>query len=353
MKSYPSSFDIRADVKQLILRSCVDIETFRGSTILITGGTGFFGIWLLSALIDIKQNLGGDFRILALSRTPNKFLEAHPQTNFESQIEFVAGDVKTFVLKGVNVTHLVHMAATNAAETFAGEEQIRKLELLYLGTRNVLEQCGASLENVLFTSSGVAYGKNKKSLMCEDDLTCPDPTDVNSALGIGKLAAEYLISYYAKKLSYSYSIARCFAFAGQYLPLNLHYAFGNFIWNSIEEIDIVIRGDGKDMRSYMYIGDAVAWMLRLLAEPKNEIFNVGSEKPISMEALATKIASMSQVPIGVSILNKHLEIGNFRRGSYIPSTSKIKTANPGLVEWTTLEEIILKMINTSSRPTSA
>ncbi len=97
----------------------------------------------------------------------------------------------------------------------------------------------------------------------------------------------------------------------------------------------------------------MAWMLRLLAEPKNEIFNVGSEKPISMEALATKIASMSQVPIGVSILNKHLEIGNFRRGSYIPSTSKIKTAHQGLAEWTTLEEIIMKMIDTSSRSTSS
>jgi hypothetical protein len=116
----------------------------------------------------------------------------------------------------MNITHLVHMATTSAEETFSGEDQINKIDLLYSGSRNVLEQCGEGLENVLFTSSGVAYGVNTKLLKSENDFTRPDTTDIGSALGVGKLISEYLIAYFASKYGYSYSIARCFAFAGEY-----------------------------------------------------------------------------------------------------------------------------------------
>ncbi len=345
MKRPQCNYDISQDVESSIRSSGINPESLRGKTVLITGGTGFFGVWMISALLSIKCSLGGDLRLILLSRSPEGFLHAHTDQHFETLVEFVRGDVRDFRLDcAQHVTHLVHMATTNAEETFAGEDQLKKLEMLHEGTRNVLEQCGGSLESTLFTSSGVAYGVNRNALISESDHTAPDTTDLGSALGFGKLVAEYLIAYYAAKLGYSYSIARCFAFGGQYLPLDIHYAFGNFIRDALDGKDIMIRGDGQDVRSYLYIGDATAWLLRLLAEPANQMYNVGSSQPISIENLARKIASQVKVPVNVTIQGRRSEVGNFRRSSYVPSTDKITKAYPGLAEWTPLEETIAKML---------
>jgi nucleoside-diphosphate-sugar epimerase len=259
-------------------------------------------------------------------------------------VEFMMGDIRTFFLGDLEPNCLIHMATTNADETFAGEDQLNKLETLYQGTKNVLEQCGPALKKVLFTSSGVAYGNNNGGVYSESDSTAPDTRDAGSALGIGKLTAEYLVAYYAKKFGYTYSVARCFAFAGQYLPLDLHYAFGNFIMDALEGRDIVVRGDGLDQRSYLYVGDAVAWLLKLLAEPANDIYNVGSEVPVSIGDLARKVARRSNMTAGVATLLGKQDAGNFRRMSYIPSTRKIMQAYPCLAEWTTLDQVIDRML---------
>ena len=345
MKHHRLNYDISADIAQLIERSQVNLQLLRGRTVFLTGGTGFFGVWFLSALLRIRFILNGDLNLVVLSRDPEKFLKDYSTFGFQGHIKFVEGDVRDFKITDLEITDLVHMATTNASETYAGEDQLHKLDMLYRGTRNVLEQCGESLERVLFTSSGVVYGNTTKELISEDDPVGPATTELGSALAIGKLAAEYTLAYYAGKYRFNYAIARCFAFAGQYLPLDLHYAFGNFIANAISGEEIVIKGDGKDKRSYLYIGDAIAWMLRLLAEPNNQIYNIGSPNAISMESLARKIANQSEKRIGVSIRGGVSEVGNFRRSSYTPMTSKVIDSYSGLAEWTTLDEIIKKMIS--------
>ena len=74
----PYSYDLGVDVDLLLSRCAVDAEIFRRKTVFITGGTGFFGVWILSALATIKKRLDGDMRIVALSRDPQKFLARHP-----------------------------------------------------------------------------------------------------------------------------------------------------------------------------------------------------------------------------------------------------------------------------------
>lgn len=348
MKLSHFDYDISSDVERLIQRSGVDPEIFRGKTVFVTGGTGFFGVWLLSALLSIQKKLNGDLRLITLSRSPEQFVKTYPRHDFASHVEFVKGDVRNFKLDGVRVTHLVHMAATNASETYAGEDQLNKLDMLYVGTRNVLDQCGGSLESVLFTSSGVAYGVNNNALISESDHSGPDTTQTGSALGIGKIVAEYLIAYHAERFGYNYAIARCFAFAGQHLPLELHYAFGNFIGNVLNAENIVIRSDGQYLRSYLYVGDAIAWMLRLLSAPNNQIYNVGSPQPITIENLARKIAAQASHPVEVLVQGRPTEVGNFQRTSYVPDIGKITATYPGLTEWTSLDEIIGKMLSTNA-----
>jgi nucleoside-diphosphate-sugar epimerase len=346
MAQNKANYEIEKDALQSIERSGLNINSFKGKTVLVTGGTGFFGIWFLTCLVIIKEKIGNDLRIITISRSPENFALHVRDKKILTNVEILKGDIKEIELDNIKVTHLVHMATTNASETFSGEDQLAKIELLFEGTKNILKQCGPTLEKVLFTSSGVAYGINNKNRISESDFSGPNTIDTGSALGIGKLTAEYLVSYFAKKYGYKYSIARCFSFAGQFLPLELHYAFGNFINDLLNNKNIQVRGDGQDIRSYLYIGDAVAWLIKLLDDPNNDIYNVGSENEVKIEDLARKIASHKA---GIEAVTEGGEgqVDNFKRPSYIPDTNKIKSRYPNLIEWTELEDIVEKMLATS------
>jgi dTDP-glucose 4,6-dehydratase/UDP-glucose 4-epimerase len=336
-------FDIRQDVRELIANSGINIEDLRGKRVLITGGTGFFGVWMLSALIDIKSMLDGELEIFLLSRDPESFVKAFPASSFVDHVSFFQGDVKDFQLTVSGITHIAHMATTSAGETFAGEAQINKLEMLSLGTKNLLSQCDDSLESVLFTSSGVVYGAANDGPIDETVPTAVDSTNPGSALGLGKLIAEYLVQNNSKAMDYKFTVARCFSFAGPYLPTNLHYAFGNFIQDALTGRKITVRGDGLDKRSFMYIGDSTAWLLRMLVQPMNRVYNVGSERSTKVLELAQMVSTLAGRGHDIEVLGKECEVGNFRRSCYIPSTLRARSDYPGLAEWTSLEETILRM----------
>jgi len=342
MSAIHINYNISSDISLLIKRSAIDIEKLRGKKIFITGGTGFFGVWFLATLIQIKKYLNGNLDIIVLTRSKNIFLTKYQNLNFHNNIEFIHGDIRTFKYSRRDITHLVHMATTSASETFYGESQLNKLELLYFGTKNTLIECKGKLENVLFTSSGVAYGLCNSNYISENDYTFLNTTEISTSLGLGKLNAEFLINFYSKVENYNYTVARCFTFAGQYLPLNLHYAFGNFIKDAIEKKPIVINGKGMDIRSYLFIGDAIAWLLQMLVNPKNTIYNIGSEKSISILDLARVIAKKNSLEVIIKDENK--EEGNFRRTMYVPNTYKIRKDYENLSEWTDLNEIIEKML---------
>jgi len=338
-------YDLSDDIDLLIRRSRLDLNEIAGKKILVTGGTGFFGIWLILTLIEIKNRVKGDLEISLISRDPTAFLARHKQHTIEKFVTFLIGDIKTIkIRKSVAATHVFHMATTAASETFGGERSINKLDMLYQGTGNLLAQLPDTTEAVLFTSSGVAYGDVSADAISENDFGFLDPIDPNSALGIGKLSAEHLIGGFAKEKGYKFSIARCFSFAGPYLPLHLHYAFGNFVRQSLLGEDITIQGDGQDRRSYLYIGDAIAWLLRLIFDPKDSIFNVGSDEAVTIKELAEQINMLSKGSSSILIENEPTLTGNFRRKNYVPNTSKISSIYPELYRWTSLDETIKRTL---------
>lgn len=340
---------LKDDVALAIARSGADFSLLRGKRILVTGGTGFFGVWMLTALCQIFETLKGDFHIAVITRDSKAFLGLNPQFDSFQHLRFLNGDIRSIDLGGESFSHLIHMATTSANETFSKERQINKIDLLYAGTRNLLEQLGSDLEDVLFTSSGVVYGSSMAGTsLHEDQLTRPDNLQADSALAYGKLLAEYLVSYFSGEFGYKYNIARCFSFLGQGLPLDIHYAAGNFIADAVNSRPIRVLGNGQECRSYMYIGDALAWLLRLLVEPTNDAYNLGSEKVMTVLELAQVVAAVAGSPYQVEVLGQKLSEGNFKRQFYLPSTTKIRSKFPGLEEWTSVSEAVGKMLSSNN-----
>ncbi len=339
-------FDIRAEVSLSIARSGANIETLRGKTVLLTGGTGFFGIWFLHILSEIKRRLSGDVEIYVLSRQPDVFISKLSEIGLPNAFTFLNGDITNVILPtDLRPTHVIHMATTSAYETFNGEPSVNKLNMLYLGTQNLLTQCNEVLESFLFTSSGVAYGAvDSRNRISEKDGGTLDVKNRGMGLALGKLAAEYLITNHSAELGFKFAIARCFSFAGEFLPMNLHYAFGDFVSSALKNQTLHVHGDGATKRSYLYMGDCMAWLLRLLINPSNDLFNVGSEAQIEIQELANRIVSVLGSRSKVEIVDRQVREGNFERATYIPSTEKIRQFYPQLREWTSLNDIILKMV---------
>ena len=329
-----------------VLGRLTDWSPLRKARIFMTGGTGLFGLWMLSTLQAADMQFGLDLEITVLSRDPGSFLKENKFLSASPNIKFIQGDIKNFEYGDRHYDYLIHFATTPAKATFEGEDQHRKFETLYFGTKHILDFAVATgIQKILFTSSGVVYGPIDACAqgVMESHLGGPDLRRPDSGLGEGKRIAEYLCAYYQEKYGVSYAIARCFSFIGPYLPLDLHYAIGNFIRNCINQQDIVIKGDGKPVRSYLYMSDAITWLLMMLfSKEKKEIYNVGSSTAINILSLA-ELVRETLAPNTKIILTQsdHEKLDNFKRNIYLPNTDSIKEKFE-VDEWTSLKDGIQK-----------
>src|SRR3989338_4961828 len=102
------------------------------------------------------------------------------------------------------------------------------------------------------------------SRLPEEYFGAPYPADVKSAWGESKRAAEFICGYYADRYGLEIKIARCFSFVGPYLPLDIHYAVGNFIRDALKGGPLRIKGDGTPVRAYLYAADLAVWLWTIL-----------------------------------------------------------------------------------------
>jgi nucleoside-diphosphate-sugar epimerase len=209
------------------------------------------------------------------------------------------------------------------------------------GTRRTLEfarRCGA--QKFLLASSGAVYGKQPPDMthIPEDFQGAPDPTDPNSAYGEGKRAAEMLCTLYAKQYGLETKIARCFAFVGPYLPVDIHFAIGNFIGNGLRGEPIQVKGDGTPYRSYLYAADLAIWLWTILFKGQTcRPYNVGSEADLTIKDLAHSVARVFEPPAEVRVARQAAPGRPAER--YVPMTKRAQVELK-LRETTGLDESI-------------
>lgn len=310
-----------------ILHYTQDIwESVRGKSIFITGGTGFFGKWLLESFIYANDKLNLNASVTTLSRDPESFLREFPfYKQYSNSVKFVKGDILSFDFNLEDKFQFIIHAATAASETLNRGNPLLMLDTITVGTRRVLDYAITQpIEGFLFVSSGAIYGKQPfdVSHINESQSFKIDINNPNSAYAEGKRIAELYCSTYFEKLELPVKIARCFAFVGPYLPLDTHFAIGNFINNVLKNEKIVIKGDGSAKRSYLYASDLIIWLWTITINGKvNDPYNVGSDEIITMEKLA-HIISLNGLN-AVEKLNNNIDIIN--NSNYVPSINKSKT----------------------------
>lgn len=295
----------RQDLDLILEHTASLWEEVRGERIFLTGGTGFFGCWLVESFCHINRILGLAASMVVLSRDPAAFAAKCPHLAGDSAIAFHEGDVRNFTFPEGGFGHVLH-AATETSARGVPEPPLNTFSTIVDGTERVLQfaaACGAG--KFLLTSSGAIYGKQPPELthVPEGYNGAPNPLEPGSAYGEGKRSAELLCALYQKSGSLECKIARCWAFCGPHLPLDRHFAIGNFIGDVLAGKPIQIHGDGTPRRSYLYAGDMAVWLWTMLFRaPALVPFNVGSAHDVSILELARMVAStlMPQTQIRIA-----------------------------------------------------
>jgi UDP-glucose 4-epimerase len=264
----------------------------QGKRILLTGGAGFIGTTLSRRLIDdneivVYDNLHRD----AMGGTE---LADHPN------LTFVQGDVLdtelvTHTAKGA--THIVHLAAIAGVDTVL-ESPVRTMRVNLIGTSNVLEAAHAtqdSVERLVDFSTSEVFGRHAYKVEEIHETAQGSVGEARWTYAVSKLAGEHLAhSYYDE-----FGLPTC-----SIRPFNVYGpgqigggAIRAFIETVLAGEDLVIHGDGSQIRAWCYVDDLVDALLLILERPEavGEVFNIGNQRSVvTVYDLATRIRRLME-----------------------------------------------------------
>jgi len=329
-----------------------DWQYFAGKRLFITGGTGFIGKWMLSALIEADQRLGLNCTIEILTRSPKDFEVLMPHLAMGPNLRLHEGDVRSFQFPKGKFDIVVH----GATDVVAQHAPLETFSTCVDGTKRVLDFARVSgAQDFLLTSSGAVYGRHPSTSqgVSESYAGGPDPTLPSSAYGEGKRVSEWLACAQGADTGLRVKIARIYAQVGPYLPMDKHFAIGNFISDALADREIIIRGDGTPFRSYLYAADTAVWLWAMVVRgDAGRAWNVGGGEGISIAALADRVAKLLRSTKGIKVLtpvnpNCHCEkyLPNVKRAQEelcLPHPISLDDAISRTAQWLRINHLVTK-----------
>jgi nucleoside-diphosphate-sugar epimerase len=303
----------RADVAEVVDRTAELWRDLRGARVLLTGATGFFGWWLLSTLAEADRRLALGVRAVAVTRDPDRCRARTPEVA-TWPVELVGADVRMPLPVTGMFDAVVCGAASSSAATGAATPD-ETADTIVAGAAHTL---GAAVRSgavpFLCISSGAVYGP-ATAPVAEDH-----PTDAPaSPYAEAKRTAEALCTRAGGAV-----VARCFAFVGPHLPLDQHFAIGNFLADAAAGRAVEVAGDGTTVRSWMHTSDLAVWLWTLLLRgERGRAYNVGSDAPCSIAGAAALVARLAPTPVPVVVHGRAaspLGAGSY----YVPSTARAR-----------------------------
>jgi nucleoside-diphosphate-sugar epimerase len=290
-------------------------------TLLIIGGSGFFGKSILDAF---SRNLLAPWhiaKVIVMSRNAKKLLEGAPIL-VGRNVELFSADITNIECLPF-ADYVIHAAASTDVRNYLSSPEYEKINI-QAGTYHYcnLARIYHAKSKIIYVSSGSVYGVQPTNLDKIDESFVGDL----SKMAPGKLdyavakqdAEKAIIDLGAAGLNVS--IARCFAFVGKYLPRDQHFAIGNFIDDVINKRPIAVKANHQVYRSYMYTDDLVEWLMTIADNSSKNcpIYNVGSDQAILLSDLAKDISESYGLPASIPLISDAII------DRYIPSIKKVQ-----------------------------
>ncbi|MCX6718075.1 MAG: NAD-dependent epimerase/dehydratase family protein [Candidatus Staskawiczbacteria bacterium] len=321
---------IEQDIKEITDSIKKIAQKLEGKTLLVTGGTGFIGSYILDAVSFLNENhfkkpcnlICLDNLIVGDEHRISRLLE-------KEYFKFIKHDISKPFEYADSIDFIIH-AASIASPTFYRLHPIETIDANVLGTRNLLE-LGAEkkIKSFLYFSSSETYGDP-----IEGNIPTPETykgnvsfTGPRACYDESKRLGETLCIAFFNQRNVPVKIARPFNVYGPGMRLDDKRVIPDFMNNVLHNEPIIMYSDGKDTRSFCYATDAIIGFFKILLSDFNgEPFNVGNDaEEISMIKLAETIKEISGNKI--EIISRESKDKNYLKDNphrRLPDLAKIK-----------------------------
>ncbi|MFA6547759.1 MAG: NAD-dependent epimerase/dehydratase family protein [Candidatus Magasanikbacteria bacterium] len=273
-------------------------DKLAGSTILISGANGFLPSYIVGALLYLNEKkLFSKLKVIALVRNKDKALKRFAHYKDREDLKIIVQDVCVpLSLPDDNIDYVIH-AASQASPKYYYTDPVGTFLPNVLGTYNLLAE-GAlkKIKNFLFFSSSEIYGTmgDGGSLIKENDVGKIDPAKIRSCYAEGKRAGETLCLSWFQQYALPVNIIRPFHTYGPGFALDDGRVFADFVSDVIDNRDLVLKSDGKNVRAFCYVADFVVGALSVLLKGQaGEVYNLGNPRAaLSIRDLANLIVGL-------------------------------------------------------------
>ncbi len=251
---------------------------FKGKTVLITGADGFIGSYL------VEEFFKKGSKVIAVARS--RYLKNLDP--LKGKIDIIYQDLTkkeaVYELERFKPDYIFHLAGFIKSDSYENPTEI--LETNVMGTINVIEAASKipNLKRIFYFSSGEVYGE---CVNADEN----HELNTNSIYATSKLTSERILQVYGHKKNIPITIIRLF---NTYGPRKMDNAIFFFIESALKNNDIIINGDGEQVRSFIYIDDLIDACLLICSKEESidKIINIGGEGCIKIKELAGKIKEL-------------------------------------------------------------
>jgi nucleoside-diphosphate-sugar epimerase len=282
----------RSDIDEILSLASEDLRWILDQRILLTGASGFVGRWLTTAWLEAAAAYGGSGKLFCLARDLTFLEDFHPSLVNERVVRINTDIRNAKLAPELHLEAVIH-GATTASADLSSSQPFEVASVMMSGLMRLLSELETHpVSRFMFLSSGAVYGRMPQALsgVAETFVGSLDWTDKKFVYHELKRSSESILETWATQKRCSLVNARLFAFLGPYLPLDRHFAAGNFLIDALEGSKVKVNSGGQSVRSYQYPTDLVRWCFKALAtETFAGSLNVGSDRACTIVELADAI----------------------------------------------------------------
>ena len=312
------------DFEKIIDNKKIRWKVLKNKTILITGANGFIASYIIYFLIFLNQKYNFNIKIILIGRNKKKLNEKFIDKNTKKNFILVEQDICKNISIKEKIDFIMHLASIASPKIFY-KKPIETILPNVIGTNKLLKlSITKKIKSFLFFSSGEIYGNHNKILK-ENTINNMNHLTERASYSESKRMGEVLCYSYFKQKKIPVKIIRLFHTYGPCMNLNDGRVMMDFVNNIINDKNILIKGTGKQKRSFCYVSDAVIGIFLVLINGQNgEAYNLGNPKELlSIKKLANVLSKYNN-KIRVKI-NSNLNMKN-KKAPYqtvIPEIKKI------------------------------
>lgn len=275
------------DAEQIISQK-LSWSKLKNAKVLVTGASGMLGSYITRTISLLTEKNNWETEIYALVRNPEKL-----PSDLSEKLNIIQQSVTEPIQMNVEFDYIIH-AASPASPLIMKDDPVGTIAANVLGTYYTLELARRSgAEGYMFISSREIYGQpyEGQAEFTEETYGFVDPLSARSCYPEGKKAAETMCASFAQQYDLNVKIARLAHTYGPGMSIDDGRVQADFLRDVVNHRDIVLKSEGRPVRTYTYISDAVSALFYILLDSDEQVYNISSpDATVTIRQLAETLA---------------------------------------------------------------